>query len=61
MILYSNISEKSVTAGLVAVAATAMLLTVGLNNSALESNSSNNPAIAQEQELQTSLVGRMKH
>ena len=53
MISYRNISEKSVTAGLIAVAATAMLLTFGLNNSTLESNSNNNQAIAQKQELQT--------
>ena len=60
MISDSNISEKSATVGLIAVAATAMLLTVGLNNSALESNSSNNPAIAQEQELQTNNTIRVE-
>ena len=37
-----------------------MLLTVGLNNSALESNSSNNPAIAQEQALQTNNTIRVE-
>jgi plastocyanin len=53
MISDSNISEKSVIAGLIAVAATAILLSAGLNNSALESNSNNNQAIAQGQESQT--------
>lgn len=58
MISDSNISEKSVTAGLIAVAATAMLLTFGLNDSALESN--NNQAIAQGQELQTNNTIRVE-
>jgi plastocyanin len=50
MILSKNISEKSVVIGLLAITAAAILLTAGLNNSALNSNS--NQAIAQQQQLQ---------
>src|ERR671914_31582 len=50
MISGKNISEKSVVIGLVAITAAAILLTAGLNNSALNSNS--NQAIAQQQQQQ---------
>jgi peptidoglycan hydrolase CwlO-like protein len=50
MISGKNISEKSVVTGLLAITAAAILLTAGLNNSALNSNI--NQAIAQEQEQQ---------
>ena len=50
MISSKNISEKSVVTGLLAITAAAILLTAGLNNSALNSNI--NQAIAQEQQQQ---------
>src|SRR5215210_6391940 len=50
MISGKNISEKSVVTGLLAITAAAILLTAGLNNSALKSNI--NQAIAQEEQQQ---------
>jgi plastocyanin len=52
MISGKNISEKSVVTGLLAITAAAILLTAGLNNSALNSNSNSNQAIAQQQQQQ---------
>ena len=59
MILGKNISEKSVITGLLAITASAILLTAGLNSSALNSNS--NQAIAQQQQqLQTNNTIRVE-
>jgi plastocyanin len=58
MISGKNISEKSVVTGLLAITAAAILLTAGLNNSALNSNS--NQAIAQQQQLQTNNTIRVE-
>jgi len=51
MISGKDISEKSVITGLLAITASAILLSTGLNSSSLNSNS--NQAIAQQQALQT--------
>ena len=53
MISGKNISEKSVVRDLLVITAAAILLTAGLNNSALNSNS--NQAMAQQQQQQQQL------